>query len=87
MTERHIWATALITVAAYVGFIATTQAAKPPSETVCFPRATWDADPGDRPCSRIVSVAEDASTCLRIGPADRSVSRRVCVGNPYDKQD
>lgn len=51
---------------------------------VCFDRASWNADPGDRPCARIVRLYEDASVCVRVGPADRSTSRRVCVGNPFD---
>ena len=54
------------------------------NSTVCFSRASWDADPGDRPCARVVRVYEDASVCVRVGPADHSVSKRVCVGNPYD---
>jgi hypothetical protein len=53
---------------------------------VCFDRASWDADPGDRPCARIVRVYEDASVCVRVGPADRSVSQRACVGNPFDRR-
>jgi hypothetical protein len=78
---------ALAGLASAIGLIgvASADGGGAPQPRTCFPRAAWDADTGDRPCARIVRVYEDASVCVRVGPADGSVTRRACVGNPFDR--
>jgi hypothetical protein len=52
-------------------------ATKPPQRFVCFPVSIWDANPGKRPCHRILSVEEDGSGRLELGTARRAIARCV----------
>ncbi|HEX3241117.1 MAG TPA: hypothetical protein VHR18_13405 [Solirubrobacterales bacterium] len=46
----------------------------------CFPAGSWDADLDDRPCVRIVRVAEDGSFSYAVTDADGTRRYRGAIG-------
>lgn len=70
-----------------VGALLVTQPARPGarpgtllSARTCFPLASWDARPSQRPCARIVRVAEDGSVRFRVENAGGRIRWRATVG-------
>lgn len=46
----------------------------------CFPKATWNAEPGYRPCAAIRRVYEDGSVVLAVEDANGTTRYTVGVG-------
>jgi hypothetical protein len=68
---------ALLALGVRSSVVAATSADHP---RTCFPVSKWDANPGLRPCARVVRVFEDGSLRVQVSDANGNVRFSAGVG-------